>query len=411
MQEQYKTLLAKEEMLNGELETQRKELYKLSNTMTKHSELTRELEVDKELYQAVSKRLAETTLTEALETNNVRVVERAGIPGHPVSLGLLIRMFLGTSVGLGLGVGLALVAERLDKRFKTTDEVERYLGISFLGCIPRYKPKRHRPIALHDPWSNASEAYRMLRTWLQLSTPQRGAVLMLTSAVPGEGKSTTAANLAISFAQLGRVTLLIDVDLRRPTVHRFFASTNDSGVADILAQSVEWRQVLQGTAIENLKVLPAGSKPHNPAELLSTQSMQSLLESLQTAFDIIIVDAPVTLSIPDVAILAPAMAGVLLVHYPARGNRHAVLEAKRVLERAGAPLLGVVFNNVAPREHKYYYHSQKYHYTPYYGSVKPSPKGGVDGNFMDLRPAETRERLLMELPAVPKSPDDPPTPR
>jgi capsular exopolysaccharide synthesis family protein len=361
--------------------------------------------VDKELYQAVSKRLAETTLTEALETNNVRVVERAGIPGKPASSGLLIRILLGVIVVFGLGGGLAVVTERLDKRFKTTDEVERYLGVPFLGCIPRYKPKRHRPIALYDPWSGAAEAYRMLRTWLQLSAQQSGTVLMLTSAVPGEGKSTTAVNLAISFAQLGRLVLLMDADLRRPTVHRFFTGTNDSGVTDILTQKVEWRQVLQDTAIENLKVLLAGSKPLNPAELLSTQSMQSLLESLKNTFDIIIVDAPVTFSIPDVAILAPAMTGVLLVHYPAKGNRQAVLEAKRVLERAGAHLLGVVFNNVSPREHKYYYHSQKYHSVPYY-DVKPPPKGGVDGAFVDLRPAEARERLLMESSPSHKSSDD-----
>jgi Mrp family chromosome partitioning ATPase len=137
--------------------------------------------------------------------------------------------------------------------------------------------------------------------------------------------------------------------------------------------------------------------------------MKSLLDSLKNAFDIIIVDAPVTLSIPDVAILAPAMAGVLLVHYPAKGNREAVLEAKRVLERAGANLLGVVFNNVAPREHKYYYHSQKYHYAPYY-DIKPPPKGGVDGAFVDLRPVETRERLLMESSPAHKPSDNPPTP-
>jgi capsular exopolysaccharide synthesis family protein len=410
MQEQYNMLVTQGNTLSRDLESQRKDLYKLSNTITKYNELTRELEVDKELYQAVSKRLAETTLTEALETNNVKIVERAAVPGQPVSSGLLIRIVLGALASLGLGVGLALMTEHLDKRFKTTDDAERSLGIPFLGCIPHYKPKRHRPVALYEPWSSASEAYRMLRTWLQLSAQQRGATLMITSAVPSEGKSTIAANLAVSFAQLGHVVLLMDVDLRRPTVQRFFPGANGSGLTNILVQKAEWQQVLQDTAMENLKVLFTGDKPHNPAELLSAQGMKRLMASLKSAFDIIIVDAPVTLSIPDVAILAPEIAGVLLVHHPAKGNKGAALEAKRVLERAGANLLGVVFNNVRPKEQKYYYHSQKYHYGSYYAPVKPSHQGGADGVFVDLRPVEAQERLLMESPPVSKSPDDSTTP-
>ena len=232
---------------------------------------------------------------------------------------------------------------------------------------------------------------------------------MLTSAVPGEGKSTIAANLAVSFAQLGRMVLLIDVDLRRSTGHHHFAGANGSGLTNILMQGAEWREVLQATALENLKVLHTGDKPYNPAELLSTQGMKRLLESLKGAFDVIIVDAPVALSIPDVAILAPEMAGVLLVHYPAKGDKAAVLEAKRVLERAGANLLGFVFNNVSPREQKYYYHSQKYHYVPYYSPVKPPSQDRVNGSFVDLRPVEARERLLMESPPAHKPLDDSPT--
>jgi Mrp family chromosome partitioning ATPase len=131
---------------------------------------------------------------------------------------------------------------------------------------------------------------------------------------------------------------------------------------------------------------------------------------LKSAFDIIIVDAPVTLSIPDVAILAPEIAGVLLVHHPAKRNKGAALEAKRVLERAGANLLGVVFNNVRPKEQKYYYHSQKYHYGSYYAPVKPSHQGGGDGVFVDLRPVEAQERLLMESPPASQPPDNSTTP-
>jgi capsular exopolysaccharide synthesis family protein len=140
-------------------------------------------------------------------------------------------------------------------------------------------------------------------------------------------------------------------------LHHIFKVETYSGLADILTGKAEWKSVLQDTVMENLKVLPAGGKPYNPAELLSTKQMQNLLGSLKEAFDIVIVDAPVALFIPDVAILASTMDAVLLIHCPVQGDRETVLQAKKTLDRAGAKLLGIIFNNIQPKIQKYYYRS------------------------------------------------------
>src|SRR5262249_54542662 len=182
--------------------------------------------------------------------------------------------------------------------------------------------------------------------------------LRVTSAFLGEGKSTTAGNLAVSFAQLGRRVLLVDVDLRRPSLHRVFGCIQSQGLTDVLVHGLEWQSVMHETPMENLAILFAGPCPLNPSQLLSMARLKQLIESWKTHFDLVIFDAPVALSIPDVMILAPAMDGVLLVHSQRHSTREMAVETKRLLERAGARLLGIILNRVRPKE-KYYY-SQRY---------------------------------------------------
>lgn len=394
MQAEQRLLLAKEQALQRELDSQRQDVNRLSSRLTTYNELKRELEIEKDLYQAISKRLAETTLTMALETNNVEIVERAQVPRKPVSSGVTKRLALGVIAALGLGVGLAFLRDNLDKRFKTMGEAERALGLALLGMVPHYRVRRNRLVTLHDPWSTAAEAYRAIRTWIQLwaqGTQKASKVLLVTSALPGEGKSTTAANLAVAFARLGQRVLLVDADLRRPTLHRLLRAVSDKGLTDILAHGTAWEAVQQGTALEQLKFIATGKLPQHPAELLSSQRLDGLLATLSRAFDTVILDAPVTLSIPDVAILAPRVDGVVLVHCPGKAERAAVLEAKKVLERVGVQVLGVVFNNVRPREQRYFYYDYKYQYATYYPAVPadgqlpaphqgPAPHPRVSGN-------------------------------
>ena len=223
---------------------------------------------------------------------------------------------------LGCGGGLALVAEGLDKRFKNVAEVEQSLALPFLGFIPHHVlPKRRPPalITLQKPWSAAAEAYHTVRTWIQLATPPV-QTLLVTSAVPREGKSTTAANLAVSFAQLGRRVLLVDTDLRHPSLQRVFGGIKSQGLTDVLVHGLEWQSVVHTASMDNLQILFAGSRPSNPTELLSMARMKRLIENWKACFDLVIFDAPVVLSIPDVMILVPAMDSVLMVHYP--GAQH-----------------------------------------------------------------------------------------
>jgi polysaccharide biosynthesis transport protein len=394
MKKDYDILLAKEKSVEKEIEEQDNILTQMSNDILKFNELKRELEIDKDLNLMVSKRLAETTLTAALETNNIKLIEKATVPIVPVPSGKMKKMMLSIIATLGLGVGLAMARDHLDTRFKSIDEVELYLGIPFLGFIPCHKVRRNKPIALYNPGAMASETYRTLRAWIRLPSQHPIKTLLVASAMPGEGKSYTAANLAISFAQLGQRVLLVDADLRRPSLQWHFMYPNNKGLVNVLADGTAWESVLQDTALENLKVLPTGGRPHNPAELLSTGRMQQLLKSVQSTFDMIIVDTPATLAIPDVVILIPEIDGVLLVHDPVQGDRDAVLEAGKILDRYGTNFIGIIFNNVSLKKQKLYFDFGKYQYITYEKLIKS--RGSKDGTYVDMRPMENREKWILE---------------
>jgi capsular exopolysaccharide synthesis family protein len=165
----------------------------------------------------------------------------------------------------------------------------------------------------------------------------------------------------MAFARLGRKVLLVDTDLRQPSLHGRFRVQNNAGLTDILAQGYDWQQGIQDTPLAYLQILPAGAGPHGyPSDVLGLATMQKLIEHLRNAFDVVIFDAPPVLSLPDAEILGPAMDGVLLVHSPGKCAKEDVLEATRVLQRAGAIVLGTVLNNVSPKEQRYYYNSNSH---------------------------------------------------
>lgn len=390
MENQYRQLVSLEKMFENRVEQERKDFNQLSSDIQRYNDLNSELAIDKELLLTVSKRLAETTLTGVLETNNVRTIQKASVAEEAAPYLKKFMLIAGILISLSLGAGLAFMAEHFDKRFRSVEEAEQYLGIALLGIVPHYQTRNSRLVALYNPQLNASEAYRTLRTWIRLSSPNSIKTLLITSALAGEGKSQTAGNLAISFAQLGQKVLLIDADLRRPQVHRTFNLTNSEGLRDVLGQGVEWQSVLQATAMENLKVLLTGGRPHNPTELLSTMRMQSLLASVKDEFDLIIVDAPVMLSIPDVAILIPDMDGVLLVHDPTKGSREVVLEAKRLLDKAGAKLLGMIFNNISFKKQIRYQHTSEYYQSAYSQDRQKRWQKNGDVPVVDMRPIESQ---------------------
>jgi capsular exopolysaccharide synthesis family protein len=402
MKNKYNVVLAQENELHKLLDGQKKDLIRLEKDIIGYESLKHDIEINKKIYGEVSRRLAETTLTTAITANNVKLVERA-LTGTPVSSHTIIKLLIGLVLGLGCGGGLALLAEYRDNKFKNISEAEQYLGLPFLGFIPHHTcPKRACPdsprlVTLQAPLAPASESYRGLRTWIRLSqTPIQ--TLLIASAFPKEGRSITAANLAVSFAQLGHRVLLVDADLRQSSLHRFFWLDNTEGLSSVLVNGLEWQRVLKDTPLPNLKVLTAGPGPLNPTELLSTLRMKQLIESWKMGFDTIIFDVPVILpSIPDAAILAPHMDGVLLVHDQTQVNRDAVLEGKKTLERTGANLLGVVFNNITSKQEKHRYPYQSIR--PYsYDQMQATPDQDPNLTFIDMQRIELPEQWVVGTP-------------
>ena len=215
----------------------------------------------------------------------------------------------------------------------------------------------------NNPKSIAAEAYRTLRTNIQFyDVGEPVKRLMVTSAGPGEGKSTTLANLAISFTQNGSKVILVDADLRRPTAHKRFEVSNLRGVTDVLTGKSNLEQALQNTHIEGLRILTCGSIPPNPSEMLGSKKMRELIDSLAGMADIVLIDAPPVLAVTDAAVLATAVDGVLLVAWSGQVSREMAQKAKAQLEAVRARILGVVLNGIkidGSQQHYYNYYEHE----------------------------------------------------
>ncbi|MBB6638154.1 polysaccharide biosynthesis tyrosine autokinase [Cohnella thailandensis] len=213
-----------------------------------------------------------------------------------------------------------------------------------------------------DPKSPVSESYRTLRTNIDFSSIDgQMQVLMVTSAGPGEGKSTTIGNLAVAYAQSERKVVLIDADLRKPTEHYTFQISNRIGLSSVLSNQAELGQAIQDTHIPYLSVIPSGPIPPNPAEMLASQRMSKVLEELKQQFDVILIDAPPVLAVTDAQLLSTRCDGVILVMDYGKVKKDVALKSKSLLDKVGAKVLGVVLNNVKRKKNEGYYYY-------YYGS-------------------------------------------
>jgi polysaccharide biosynthesis transport protein len=357
-------LRAKEAAIEQELDEQKSQTLGLKGDMITYAALQRNAESYRTLYNEAVQRLREIKLTQASATNNAKIVKRASVPLTPAPSAAVPKLLLSLVLSSSLGVGFAFVREYFDNRFKEAQEAELYLQLPLLGLIPHHardKGHAYEPVLLHAPGSLVAETYRILRARVQAMTP-RPKMVLITSAVPAEGKSTTAANLGIAFAQLGWNVLLVDADLRRPSLHRHFGIANTGGLATVLAEGADWQQLIRTTSLNTLKVFPAGFSTNHSSDLLSLKGMQDLVGVLKQSYDLVIFDAPLIFSIPDVEILAPHMDGVLLVHCPDKCDKESVINAKNALQRIEASIFGIVFNNIKKKEERYYYH-QNYNYS------------------------------------------------
>ncbi|HVE92287.1 MAG TPA: polysaccharide biosynthesis tyrosine autokinase, partial [Actinomycetota bacterium] len=295
----------------------------------------------------------------------VRVVEPALRPEEPVSPSAVRNLALALVLGLLLGVGAVFLAESLDTTVKDRHDVERLVGAPVLATVPRIQTGGAEVYLERDPQSMGAEAFRKVRTAIQfLGVDRPIKVLLITSPFPREGKTTTALNLAASFAQAGMKTVLLEADLRRPTLHRVFASEQEKGLTTCLVGRISLQQAVLPTPVRNLSHIPAGAIPPNPAELLSSQHMGKVLSALQAEFDMVVVDAPPLLPVADTPALAHRVDGVLLVARAGQTNRERLRESAELLQTVGGRLLGVIVNfqrvEDSPEGYQYYgYRSSK----------------------------------------------------
>ena len=352
----------------------------MSDRTIQYRVLLRDVETNRALYENMLKSLKATTATENLPAINIRIVYPATIPTSPVSPNKPRSLTMAAALGLLLSAGLALGLESLDTTLKTPAEVQDLLQIPNLAMIPHLglpsgQPDGEEiPALLVDSEKNpaARESYRGLRTNILFSSPDRSPrVLLVTSTMPLEGKSFTAGNLAAVMAKTDQDVLLVDADLRRPTLHKLFQVPAEPGLSNFLVGEVD-ELPLVATAIPNLFLVPCGAIPPHPSELLGADRMMKFLDLAQARFGRIIIDSPPILSVTDAAILATRVDAVVFVIKSGTAPRKAILEAKDQLLDVNARILGTVFNDVPIKRFGSFDSHFTYRYSSYYSSKDDS---------------------------------------
>jgi capsular exopolysaccharide synthesis family protein len=308
-------------------------------------------------------------LAQPAQLNVAQVLKPAVLPSEPVSPDHVKNVALAMVVGIALAIGIAFIAERLDDRLRSRHDLEIHAGVPVLAVVPRVRAWRKREdanlVMIMDPDSPPAEAYRTLRTGVLFeAASQNGSeVVLITSPEAGEGKTTTAANLGVALAQAGKRVLLLSADLRRPRLQTYFDLSGDLGLTNVLAGEERLSSaVVRPFGMNNLSLLPSGPVPGNPAELLGSQSMRSLMLEIRNEAEVILIDAPPVLAVADSLTLAQFADAVLLVADAEKTQRSAVHQTRQHLNRIRARVMGAVLNNFNPATARSYYA-----YAPYTG--------------------------------------------
>jgi capsular exopolysaccharide synthesis family protein len=336
-----------------------------------YSVLKHEVETSRELYDTLQVKLKVAGVTAGLNSNYISVVDPAEVPASPIAPKVQSNLVMGLFGGLLTGLLLAFMTESFDDTVSTSAELETCSGLPVLCSVPINQLERRLkggqldaekgnavvPMLMNSPRSQAAEAFRGLRTSLLLSTPDlQPKVIAIVSSIATEGKTTVTANLGVSFAQRGESVLLIDGDLRRSSLHAQFGLPYASaGASTLLTQrNSEAGVITPMESLPNLKLLPAGPHPPNPAELLGSKRMVELLEQFSTEYDRILIDTPPILSVADSLALAHLADAVVLVVRSGVARKKAVIRVRDLLLRANSNLVGVVFNCVNLQLENYY---------------------------------------------------------
>ncbi len=383
-------LLPKASALKNIVDEYNQELEKIPERSLKLAQLERAALLDEKITLMMKEKFEETRITEVGQLGSVRIIDPAKPVYSPIKPKKKMNILLGIMMGLGLGIGVTFALEYFDNSVRSVQDIERS-GMPILGSIPVIKLEetakrfgkngKHgsthhssdqeaktiagRLITHFAPKSPISEAYRSLRTSIQYAKADAALqTIIVTSPGPQEGKSTTVANLAITIAQMGTKTLLVDTDLRRPVLHSIFNMSRSKGISNYLVGKIELDEAIIKTEIDNLYLIPCGTLPPNPSELLGSKAMKNCIGELKKQFDVILFDSPPIMAVTDAAVLSSEVDGVILVVKAGQTNRNAVLRSFEILKNIPNRILGALLNvvNVEGIYGSYYYYYYHYYY-------------------------------------------------
>ena len=360
-------LSARERALEGVIGEYERQFDRIPQKSLDLARLQRSRLSSEKLYLLVEEKFNQAAITEKSEFGYVDIVDRALVPLKPISPKVAVNLIVAVIVGLGVGAVLAVLRERLDARIWTPEDLKRY-GFKTISTVGRMVANRRnrwrstaRPfgsklfdphlITVHAPQSSLAESYRNIRTNVQFADVDRPLkTVVVTSANPSEGKSTTVSNLAISFAQAKKKVLLIDADMRRPSIHKFFNMNRAPGLSDFIQGIATYDEVVQRNVFSNLDIVSSGTAYPNPSELPGSKNMRAFLSLAQQTYDILLLDSPPILSATDASVLATEVDGAVLVVSCNDTRAREIEYAMESLKGVGARALGVVLNNFDPRK-------------------------------------------------------------
>ena len=372
----YESSRAAEQALEQALREQETAALELNKKSIRYNSLAREVESDRALYASVINRMKETSVTKELKANKVRVIQQAAVPERPIKPDKLKVIVMGLLAGLGGGLLLALFHNALDRSLKTVDQTEEYLGLPVLSAIPKFSGAlgaKRKLIVADDAQSSEAESFRTLRTALSmLGRKEDRKVFLFTSAVPAEGKTFCSLNYALSLAQQGLRTLIIDCDLRRPMVEKTLLNNNKRGfgLTDYLTAQQSFQSVVHTTETDNFSYIPAGTDAPNPAELLAKTGIDGLIDEALLHFDRIVVDSAPIHAVSDTLLILNRIQTLCLVVRARKTPKNSVRRAVLLLREAEAPMAGVVLNLLPRTRNAAYYYASYYDYG-YHGKYAP----------------------------------------
>jgi tyrosine-protein kinase Etk/Wzc len=370
-----RTLAKQEQDLEQQKPRFESELKKFPEVELRLAGLTRVSKVNVDIYLFLLQKHEEARIAKAATVSNITIIDSAQLPRSPVYPNKQKNIIFGIFLGLLIGGGLVFFIEYLDDTIKDGEEARHFLGLPVLATVPFIKlavaqDENESPaiITYRNPKASVAEAFRSLRTSIHFSSiTKEKKVLLITSSFPGEGKTTIMSNLAVTMTQTGAKVLLIDCDMRRPSLHKIFKQEKVPGLSEILAGDMNVSDIIHETEVPGLYFIPAGTTPPNPAELLGSQQMHDMLEVVKLRFDHILLDAPPFLAVTDAPLLTMSADIILLV---LESERVPVKTAQRTVEMLSVvktPVAGIILNDKTGLAERYGYYGNKYYASSYYG--------------------------------------------